>query len=80
MSTEGTQLFDWVKDPQENADLAGSPETSAVTKTLQFSLRKSVMASSSPWVGMCYLQPLGSGTSPSVQAQDRDLQDSLPYQ
>ncbi len=74
------QLFDWVNDPQEKADLAGMPEASAVGETLQRALRERVMASHGPWAGTSYLQPLGMGVAPPVNPPDRDLFGSLPYQ
>jgi arylsulfatase A-like enzyme len=75
-----SQLFDWVKDPEEKTDLASSPEASAVVETLQRSLRERVMASHGPWAGLPYLQPMGLGVPPPVDPQDIDLLDSLPYQ
>jgi arylsulfatase A-like enzyme len=75
-----SQLFDWVNDPQEKADLAGSSEASAVVETLQRSLRERVMTSARPWAGLSYLQPLGLGSPPPVNPQLHDLLDSLPYQ
>jgi arylsulfatase A-like enzyme len=75
-----TQLFDWVKDPTEKADLAASPEASAVVENLQRDLRKHVMTSPRPWAGLSYLQPIGLGRFPPVNPPDRDMLDSLPYQ
>jgi arylsulfatase A-like enzyme len=75
-----TQLFDWLRDPQEQTDLAGSPQASAVVETLERSLRERVMTSARPWAGLSYLQPLGLGSPPPVNSQLHDLLDSLPYQ
>jgi arylsulfatase A-like enzyme len=75
-----SQLFDRVKDPQEKADLAGSPQTSAAMATLQRALRERLIASTGPWAGLPYLQPLGPISPPPLQPQERDLLDSLPYQ
>ncbi len=74
-----TQLFDWVTDPQERSDLAGSPGSSAVEETLQRALREFVMTSARPWAGLSYLRPIGLGSAPSTFPRDRDLLDSLPY-
>lgn len=74
------QLFDWVRDPQENADLAASPDSSTVMQTLQRSLREDVMTSSRPWPGSSYLQPMGLGGPPRINPQLHDMLDSLPYQ
>jgi arylsulfatase A-like enzyme len=75
-----SQLFDWVKDPQENADLAGSPEAGKVVEALERALHERLMASPRPWAGLSYLQPVGLGISPPASPRDRDLLDSLPYQ
>jgi arylsulfatase A-like enzyme len=75
-----TQLFDWVKDPTEKADLAGSSEASAVVENLERALREHVMTSARPWAGLSYLQPIGLGSFPPVNPLDRDVLESLPYQ
>lgn len=88
-----TQLFDWVNDPLEKADLASSSEGSAVAQSLQRTLRSRVLDSFGPWAGLDYLKPLGlvnprlgNAASPRgipaarLKPQDRDLLGSLPYQ
>jgi hypothetical protein len=73
------QLFDWVKDPQEKDDVAGSPMATAVVETLQPSLHERVMTSARPWAGLSYLQPLGLGSPSPANPELHDLLDSLPY-
>jgi arylsulfatase A-like enzyme len=74
-----TQLYDWVKDPEETTNLVDSPENSAVVDTLQQTLRDRITKSAGPWAGLSYLQPVGLGKASAVNSQIRDDLDSLPY-
>lgn len=81
MDAQGhAQLFDWVKDPQETTDLAGSPQVSGVMKNLEQAFREHVMKSSGPWAGISYLLPMGGGSPQPLEPEQHELLESLPYQ
>jgi arylsulfatase A-like enzyme len=74
------ELFDYVRDPGDKVNLAGTAEGNAIVQSLQQVLSKRVKNSPGPWTGLGYLQPLGIKTSQAISAPDRDLLESVPYQ
>ena len=75
-----TQLYDWVKDPREQSNLANSPEAKELARTLRQAIRDRVIKTSHPWAGLDYLQPVGLATPTPIAPPERDALDSLPYQ
>ena len=75
-----SQLYNWVADPDEKTNLAGTPQAASVVEGLRKSLDEQIRNSPRPWDGLAYLQPVGLGSSSARSPRDSDLLDSLPYQ
>jgi arylsulfatase A-like enzyme len=53
-----SELYDWVKDPEEKVDLAGLPEYGQTVRDLQGQLQETIGSSLPPWRGPQHLSAL----------------------